>query len=267
MPVVLAGQLVSPPVGSGAGGHAWLSLDEHCHLHYEISVAGLGRPADGTVSAHLHGVAELGEMGARPHQHKRLLKGFYSTEVRWAPGWGTPQWGPGQRSCPTTVALSPRQAQGVVKDLDADLLQHLAQGTAFLQVSTKAHPHGEMRGRVGFYLGTVPLPIPSKARGPRLGGTAQSRVRSVQGGRHAVTSSQQPGVMRTVVVGASSTTLECGGQPGIGMRSGVPRWCQPSCPLAPSRCTSPTGAMQEGPAWPRGRPSSLRVPRPGTWSS
>nr|XP_021148788.1 chordin [Columba livia] len=119
MPVALAGQLVSPPVSSGAGGHAWLSLDEHCHLHYEISVAGLGRPADGTVSAHLHGVAELGEMGARPHQHKRLLKGFYSTE-----------------------------AQGVVKDLDADLLQHLAQGTAFLQVSTKAHPHGEMRGRV-----------------------------------------------------------------------------------------------------------------------
>ncbi|NXN77793.1 CHRD protein, partial [Bombycilla garrulus] len=40
------------------------------------------------------------------------------------------------------------QAQGVVKDLDGDLLQHLAQGTAFLQVSTKAHPNGEMRGRV-----------------------------------------------------------------------------------------------------------------------
>ncbi|NXS86314.1 CHRD protein, partial [Erpornis zantholeuca] len=40
------------------------------------------------------------------------------------------------------------QAQGVVKDLDTDLLQHLAQGTAFLQVSTKAHPNGEMRGRV-----------------------------------------------------------------------------------------------------------------------
>ncbi|RMC02011.1 hypothetical protein DUI87_21173 [Hirundo rustica rustica] len=119
MPVALAGQLVSPPVHSGAGGHAWLSLDEHCHLHYEISVAGLGRPSDGTVSAHIHGVAELGEMGTRPHQHKRLLKGFYSTE-----------------------------AQGVVKDLDADLLQHLAQGTAFLQVSTKAHPSGEMRGRV-----------------------------------------------------------------------------------------------------------------------
>uniref|UniRef100_A0A8V0Z0R4 Chordin n=1 Tax=Gallus gallus TaxID=9031 RepID=A0A8V0Z0R4_CHICK len=119
MPVPLAGQLVSPPVSSGAGGHAWLSLDEHCHLHYEIVVAGLGRPADGTVSAQLHGVAELGEMGTRPHLHKRMLKGFYGTE-----------------------------AQGVVKDLDAELLQHLAQGTAFLQVSTKAHPRGEMRGWV-----------------------------------------------------------------------------------------------------------------------
>lgn len=82
----LAGQLVSPPVNSGAGGHAWLSLDEHCHLHYEIAVAGLGRPADGTVSAQLHGVAELGEMGARPHLHKRMLKGFYGTEVRRAYG-------------------------------------------------------------------------------------------------------------------------------------------------------------------------------------
>lgn len=100
MPVVLAGQLVSPPVASGAGGHAWLSLDEHCHLHYEITVAGLGRPSDGTVSAHLHGVAELGEMGAHPHQHKRLLKGFYSTEVRLVPTWGTAQWGPAQPSCP-----------------------------------------------------------------------------------------------------------------------------------------------------------------------
>ncbi|XP_038039621.1 chordin isoform X1 [Anas platyrhynchos] len=132
MPVPLAGQLVSPPVGSGAGGHAWLSLDEHCHLHYEIAVAGLGRPADGTVSAHLHGVAELGELGARPHQHKRLLKGFYGTE-----------------------------AQGVVKDLDADLLQHLAQGTAFLQVSTKAHPRGEMRG-------WVHIPNRCQAGGARL---------------------------------------------------------------------------------------------------
>lgn len=52
-----------------------------------------------------------------------------------------------------------------MKDLDADLLQHLAQGTAFLQVSTKAHPNGEMRGRVGPHGGRAPLPIPTAAWG------------------------------------------------------------------------------------------------------
>ncbi|XP_034638446.1 chordin [Trachemys scripta elegans] len=116
LPIPLAGQLVSPPVRTGSAGHAWVSLDEHCHLHYEIVVGGLGKSDDVAISAHLHGVAELGERG---HEHARLLKGFYGTE-----------------------------AQGVVKDLDAELLRHLAQGTAFLQVSTKVNPRGEMRGRV-----------------------------------------------------------------------------------------------------------------------
>ncbi|XP_043378795.1 chordin isoform X1 [Chelonia mydas] len=116
LPIPLAGQLVSPPVRTGSAGHAWVSLDEHCHLHYEIVVGGLGKSDDVAISAHLHGVAELGERG---HEHTRLLKGFYGTE-----------------------------AQGVVKDLDAELRHHLAQGTAFLQVSTKVNPRGEMRGRV-----------------------------------------------------------------------------------------------------------------------
>uniref|UniRef100_A0A8C5ULX6 Chordin n=7 Tax=Passeriformes TaxID=9126 RepID=A0A8C5ULX6_9PASS len=73
--------------------------------------------------------------------------GFYSTEVSWAPARGTHSRG-WARPHPQPGAPLARQAQGVVKDLDADLLQHLAQGTAFLQVSTKAHPNGEMRGRV-----------------------------------------------------------------------------------------------------------------------
>ncbi|EMP27733.1 Chordin, partial [Chelonia mydas] len=101
LPIPLAGQLVSPPVRTGSAGHAWVSLDEHCHLHYEIVLGGLGKSDDVAISAHLHGVAELGE-----------------------------------------------RAQGVVKDLDAELRHHLAQGTAFLQVSTKVNPRGEMRGRV-----------------------------------------------------------------------------------------------------------------------
>lgn len=59
-----------------------------------------------------------------------------------------------------------------MKDLDADLLRHLAQGTAFLQVSTKAHPRGEMRGWVGPPR-CVPVAPPLGARqGPGLRGPA-----------------------------------------------------------------------------------------------
>ncbi|XP_070801799.1 chordin [Pituophis catenifer annectens] len=120
LPIPLAGQYVSPPVHTGSAGHSWVSLDGHCHLHYEIVVAGLGRADDGTVSAHLHGFAELGKIHETSlPEHRRLLRSFYGTE-----------------------------AQGVVKDLDAELLRHLAQGTAFLQVSTKANPQGEIRGKV-----------------------------------------------------------------------------------------------------------------------
>ncbi|XP_054839001.1 chordin isoform X2 [Eublepharis macularius] len=120
LPIPLAGHFVSPPVRTGSAGHAWVSLDDHCHLHYGIVVAGLGRADDGTVSAHLHGFAELGELQeSSSREHKRLLRGFYGTE-----------------------------AQGVVKDLDRELFRHLAQGTAFLQVSTKANPRGEIRGKV-----------------------------------------------------------------------------------------------------------------------
>nr|XP_025034940.1 chordin [Pelodiscus sinensis] len=85
LPVPLAGQLVSPPVRTSSAGHAWVSLDEHCHLHYEIVVGGLGKVDDVAISAHLHGVAELGE---RSHEHTRLLKGFYGTEVKGPGGSG-----------------------------------------------------------------------------------------------------------------------------------------------------------------------------------
>ncbi|KAM6159501.1 chordin isoform 2-T2 [Erethizon dorsatum] len=112
LPVPLAGALVLPPVQSQAAGHAWLSLDTHCHLHYEVLLAGLGGSEQGTVTAHLLGPP--GMPGPR-----RLLKGFYGAE-----------------------------AQGVVKDLEPELLQHLAQGTASLLISTKGSPRGELRGQV-----------------------------------------------------------------------------------------------------------------------
>ncbi|XP_066203570.1 chordin isoform X2 [Saccopteryx leptura] len=112
LPVPLAGALVLPPVQSQAAGHAWLSLDTHCYLHYEVLLAGLGGSEQGTVTAHLLGPP--GMPGPR-----RLLKGFYGLE-----------------------------AQGVVKDLEPELLRHLAQGTASLLIVTKGSPQGELRGQV-----------------------------------------------------------------------------------------------------------------------
>ncbi|KAK1162398.1 chordin-like [Acipenser oxyrinchus oxyrinchus] len=119
LPVPLAGQFVSPPVRTSAAGHVWVSVDENCHLHYEIVVSGLRKSDDVTLNAHLHGFAEIGELHDSSREHKRLLKGFYGS-----------------------------QAEGVLKDLSMELLRHLDKGTAFIQVSTKVNPRGEIRGRV-----------------------------------------------------------------------------------------------------------------------
>ncbi|XP_003968786.2 chordin [Takifugu rubripes] len=119
LPVTLAGQFVTPPVRTGASGHAWVSVDRQCHLNYQIIVAGLSKSDDITVNAHLHGLAEIGELDDSSATHKRLLTGFYGS-----------------------------QAQGVLKDISVELLRHLDQGTAFIQVSTKMNPRGEIRGQV-----------------------------------------------------------------------------------------------------------------------
>ncbi|XP_061638681.1 chordin isoform X1 [Phyllopteryx taeniolatus] len=119
LPIPLAGHFVSPPIRTGASGHAWVSVDKYCHLHYEIVVAGLNKADDLTVNAQLHGLAEIGELDDSSVNHKRLLTGFYGS-----------------------------QAHGVLKDISAELLQHLDRGTAFIQVSTKLNPRGEIRGQV-----------------------------------------------------------------------------------------------------------------------
>ena len=67
-----------------------MSVDERCHLHYEIMVAGLGKSDDLTVSAHLHGLAEIGELDETATNHKRLLTGFYGSHVR-SPDAHTPK--------------------------------------------------------------------------------------------------------------------------------------------------------------------------------
>lgn len=82
LPTPLAGHFVSPPVRTGASGHAWVSVDKQCHLHYEIIVAGLSKTDDVTMNAHLHGLAEIGELDDSSTNHKRLLTGFYGSQVR-----------------------------------------------------------------------------------------------------------------------------------------------------------------------------------------
>lgn len=133
---------------TGASGHAWVSVDSQCHLHYEIIVGGLSRADDLTVNVHLHGLAEIGEIDDSSAAHKRLLTGFYGSKV----GRGRSREG---RECGRTFGPSnslifrlPVQAQGVLKDISTELLQHLSMGTAFIQVSTKMNPRGEIRGQV-----------------------------------------------------------------------------------------------------------------------
>lgn len=70
-PIPLAGQFVLPPLMTGTAGHAWMLLDEYCHLQYQIVVTGLERTDDAALSAHLHST----------QKHKRLLKGFYGSQV------------------------------------------------------------------------------------------------------------------------------------------------------------------------------------------
>ncbi|KAM9317747.1 chordin [Pholidichthys leucotaenia] len=119
LPTLLAGRFLSPPIRTGASGHAWVSLDSHCHLHFEIIVAGLSQADDPTMNAHLHGLAEIGEIADSSVTHKTLLSGFYGSK-----------------------------AQGVLKDISVELLKHLNQGTAFIQVSTKLNLQGEIRGQI-----------------------------------------------------------------------------------------------------------------------
>uniref|UniRef100_A0A8C2ZL22 Chordin n=1 Tax=Cyclopterus lumpus TaxID=8103 RepID=A0A8C2ZL22_CYCLU len=151
LPTPLAGHFVSPPVRTGASGHAWVSVDQACHLHYEIVVAGLSKADDLTVNAHLHGLAEIGEIDDSSATHKRLLTGFFGS-----------------------------QAQGVLKDISAELLQHLDQGTAFIQVSTKTNPRGEIRGRVR---AAPPSFKESHLRAGRHGDGARRRLREGPRGR------------------------------------------------------------------------------------
>ncbi|MGH0151809.1 UNVERIFIED_CONTAM: hypothetical protein FKN15_040136 [Acipenser sinensis] len=156
LPVPLAGQFVSPPVYTSAAGHVWVSVDENCHLHYEIVVSGLRKSDDVTLDAHLHGFAEIGELDDSSREHKRLLKGFYGSQAEGVLKDLSMELlrhlDKGTAFIQVSTKVNPRgeilgRAEGVLKDLSMELLRHLDKGTAFIQVSTKVNPRGEIRGR------------------------------------------------------------------------------------------------------------------------
>ncbi|XP_033642340.1 chordin-like isoform X1 [Asterias rubens] len=120
MPVQLSGSIINPPQLTGAGGHAFMVLDSSCALHYQVSVVGLNgdeaRVPDGTVD---HIFAEIGDINGDQFIVRHVLN-----EV--------------QRNL----------ASGVLNDVSSSLLEAMDNGNAFIQVSSKNHRDGEIRGLV-----------------------------------------------------------------------------------------------------------------------
>nr|AEK81571.1 chordin [Ptychodera flava] len=119
MPIPMAGVNFAPPLATSTAGHAWMSIDSRCTLHYEIVAEGLQRNDGGDKGNQLNGFAEIVVSDDTFAGEKTVLNTFDGSLAR-----------------------------GTLSDLDQDLLDYLNDGKAFIQVSTKAHPEGEIRGQV-----------------------------------------------------------------------------------------------------------------------
>ncbi|XP_076819430.1 chordin-like [Clavelina lepadiformis] len=110
-PMLLAGALMRPPVFTEAAGHAWFNLDDKCRFYYVITLSGLSKESDVSLSALLRSLADGGG--------GRRLKGFHGSEAR-----------------------------GVFRELSSVTYDLLNKGTAYVQITTKRHPTGEIGGSV-----------------------------------------------------------------------------------------------------------------------
>nr|XP_006814145.1 PREDICTED: chordin isoform X1 [Saccoglossus kowalevskii] len=119
MPIPLAGVNFVPPVQTSIAGHAWISLDRDCALHYEIITEGLQMAKGKEKHSKLNGLAELIIIDEAFGNQKIVLNTFDDD-----------------------------LAIGRLADLDEDVLQYLNEGNVFIQISTKAHPDGEIKGQV-----------------------------------------------------------------------------------------------------------------------
>nr|XP_036880119.1 chordin isoform X5 [Manis javanica] len=111
---VLCGADALMPVQTGAAGSASLTLLGNGSLIYQVQVVGTGS-----------------EVVAMTLETKPQRKNQRTVLCHMA-----------------GLQLGGHMAQGVVKDLEPELLRHLAQGTASLLITTKGSPRGELRGQV-----------------------------------------------------------------------------------------------------------------------
>ncbi|XP_072174465.1 chordin-like [Diadema setosum] len=124
MPIQLSGALMDPAQETGAAGHAWLVLDEDCSLNYEIAVVGLNSVTEDEIGtddppASTHYYAEIGVIEDDESRVRLVLNAFRGNSAR-----------------------------GTLSEVDTGLLASMNRGQAFIQVSTKNHREGEIRGLV-----------------------------------------------------------------------------------------------------------------------
>ncbi|XP_030843065.1 chordin-like isoform X1 [Strongylocentrotus purpuratus] len=124
MPIQMSGSLMDPAQETGAAGHAWLLLDEECSLNYEIAVVGLNSLTEDDIGTDSppttpHFYAEIGEIESGESRVRLVLNAFRGNSAR-----------------------------GTLTDVNPGLLESMDRGQAFIQISTKNHREGEIRGQI-----------------------------------------------------------------------------------------------------------------------
>jgi hypothetical protein len=131
----LTGGAEVPAVSTTASGWATWVLEDPNTIQYEIFVAGI----DSITMAHIH-AAPAGQNGP-------VMAWFVPTEATRTPG-------PGSISVPSAGGIVrqnrvSRASLAMVAPFTWDsLLTRMAAGTAYLNVHTRRHPGGEVRGQV-----------------------------------------------------------------------------------------------------------------------
>ncbi|XP_068402478.1 chordin isoform X9 [Eschrichtius robustus] len=184
---VLCGADALIPVQTGAAGSASLTLLGNGSLIYQVQVVGTGS-----------------EVVAMTLETKPQRRNQHTVLCHMA-----------------GLQLGGYMAQGVVKDLEPELLRHLAQGSASLLITTKGSPQGELQGQVH-------ITNQCEAGGLRLAAAGAEEVRV-------------PGALDAVVAEAAALPAVLG-----------PDAPAPAKPGGPGRLRDPNTCFFEGQQRPHG---------------